>query len=84
MIILVCVGKTEEDGSVEFAIVAVSFVVDNDDVPDDDNVDSEDVDGNCSGVPDPTLSRETDIGDEISINVVLLAAVNFTVEQIFM
>ena len=84
MIILVCVGKTEEDGSVEFAIVAVSVVVDNDDVRDDDDVDSEDVDGSCSCVPDPTLGRETVTGDEISINVVLLAAVNFIVEQIFM
>ena len=77
MIILVCVGKTEEDGSVEFAIVAVSFtvsfVVDTEDVrdDDDDDVDGEDVDGDCSFLPDSEVTGGVATGGEISINVVL-------------
>lgn len=75
MIILVCVGETEEDGSGEFAIVAVSFavsfVVDNDDVRDDDETASEDVDGDCFCVPDSEVSGGVADGGETSINVVL-------------
>ena len=86
MIILVCVDKTEEDASVEFAIGAVSFAVslavDNDDVGDDDvvngedfgdddNVNGEDVDGDCSCVPGSGVSGDVTSGGETSINVVL-------------
>ena len=75
MIILVCVGESDEDGSGEFAVVAVScvvsFVVDNDDVRDEDETASEDVDGDFSFVPDSEVSGGVAAGGETSINVVL-------------
>ena len=75
MIILVCVGKTEEDGSGEYAIAAVSFavsfVVENDDARDNNKTASEDVDGDCSFVPGSEVSGGVATGGETSINVVL-------------